>query len=365
LRFCVFAGTCFPRHIRNFVVAFALTAGGPPALHRVLHILNGDSTLGILEQTDLPGTYLVWREALMAGPTPATSSQDEWIEIRARHLADAYGGAANDPLAALKRQYSELEKFSDHDQVVLWFEYDMFCQLNLIYILDWFAKREIGKTQLELVCMAPRPDGKRGLGELEPADLAVLYAAREKVGAAHFEAASRAWRAYSSSDPRQIEECLATDLSALPFLLDTLVCHLQRFPHVETGLNFIAQQVLRMTDDGDKSFAELFTEFGRAAPLYGMGDAQFWNELKDLQNARNPLILVETTNGDGARNYDVRISITDAGRSVLKGEGAFGFDHDRNDRWLGGVHLTKDNLWFWNERERKLVGLREGNTAFQ
>ena len=328
----------------------------------MLHILNGDSTLGILDQTDLPGTHLVWREALMSGPAPATSSQDEWIEIRARHLADAYGGDANESLAALKSQFAELEKFADHDKIVLWFEFDMFCQLNLIYLLDWFAQRDLGKTQLELICMAPRPDGKRGLGELGPADLVDLYATREKVGAAHFEAASRAWQAYSSSDPRQIVECLLTDLSALPFLSDALVCHLRRFPDVVNGLSFIEHQVLRMIDDGDQSFAELFTGFGRAAPLYGMGDAQFWNELKDLQNAQNRLVSIETTNNGGPPNYEGKISITDAGRSVIKGQRPF---EDRNDRWLGGVHLTKDNLWFWNERERSLVGPREGNAAVQ
>jgi hypothetical protein len=324
----------------------------------MLHILNGDSTLGILEQTELPGTHLVWREALMSGPAPATSSQDEWIEIRARHLADAYDVDANESLAALKSQYAELEKFAEHDEIVLWFEFDMFCQLNLIYLLDWFAQREIGKTRLELLCMAPRLDGKRGLGELEPAELAELFATRERVGVAHFETASRAWQAYSSSDPRRLEECLDIDLSALPFLRDALLCHLRRFPSVVNGLSLIEQQVLETIDDGEKSFAELFTGFGRTAPLYGMGDAQFWNELKDLQNVQNPLVAVEMRNGDGPPNYSARFSITNVGRSVIKGERAFTFDHDRNDRWLGGVHLTEDNLWFWNERERKLIGPR-------
>ena len=56
----------------------------------MLHILNGDATANILKKTDLPGKLLPWREALVAGPTPGGLSFDDWINLRANHLAKDY-----------------------------------------------------------------------------------------------------------------------------------------------------------------------------------------------------------------------------------------------------------------------------------
>ena len=47
----------------------------------------------------------------------------------------------------LREQEEALSRFSDHEEVVLWFEHDLFCQVQLIYLLDWFARRELGQTK--------------------------------------------------------------------------------------------------------------------------------------------------------------------------------------------------------------------------
>ena len=55
----------------------------------MLHVLNGESTAESLKQSGLAGEQLVWKEALMWGPTPADLSLSEWCRFRADFLADA------------------------------------------------------------------------------------------------------------------------------------------------------------------------------------------------------------------------------------------------------------------------------------
>ncbi|HYX30054.1 MAG TPA: hypothetical protein VE863_16050, partial [Pyrinomonadaceae bacterium] len=56
----------------------------------MLHIHNGDSTAGTARAAHISGEHVAWREALVCGPTPGGISEPEFIDIRARHLADAY-----------------------------------------------------------------------------------------------------------------------------------------------------------------------------------------------------------------------------------------------------------------------------------
>ena len=55
----------------------------------MLHVLNGDSTAQTLKRSGLAGEQLVWKEALIWGPTPATVDLPEWCRLRVEFLAGA------------------------------------------------------------------------------------------------------------------------------------------------------------------------------------------------------------------------------------------------------------------------------------
>jgi hypothetical protein len=318
----------------------------------VLHILNGETTEAILSQTTVGGDRFSFRDALIAGPAPAVN-ESEWRRIRAAHLAEAYGVEVVNCENDFARQQQIFESFAAHEEVTLWFESDLFCQANLLYVLDWCAQRH-PETKLSLICIGEFPGRPkfRGLGELTPQELSSLFDKRIEVTGAQLELAARAWQAYRSEDPQELERLLQTDTSALPFLDAALRLQLTRFPSARNGLNRIQSTGLELIGKGFTGFLDLFSRFVAAEPDYGLGDAQFWNVLQQLKRGASPLLLADSNESTMSESA---FAITDAGRSVLNGA-ADRVTLNGIDEWLGGVHLQGNaNIWRWDEIEEKLV----------
>jgi len=328
----------------------------------MLHILNGDSTANLLKESGLQGELLSWREALMAGPTPQNLSLDQWIDVRAKHLAEAYAVAFDECKRDLSALYAGLQTFSRHDEVVLCFEHDLFCQVNLIHVLDWFSRQNLGNTKLSLICIGefPEKENFRGLGELSPQQLASLFDQRHEVSSAEKFIAAEAWAAYCSPHPKSLVHLLEKHTSALPFLGAALSKHLSRFPSARNGLGSIENKALELIASGVSEFKTLFPKFGAAEPVYGLGDAQFWNDLQRMIKAKHPLLTpsymqdVKRTPANAVQPK-ASFALTETGRAVLNGQSDF-VALNGIDRWLGGVHLREPkNLWRWDEQNQKMI----------
>lgn len=328
----------------------------------MLHILNGDATANILKQTDLPGELLPWREALACGPVPSGLSFDAWINTRAEYLAEAHEPKVDECKTSLKKQEEILRTYSKHEEVILWFEHDLFCQVNLIYLLNFFAHQQKSKTKLSLICIGAFPgiENFKGLGQLSPSQFGSLFQKRQKVTPKILELGRDAWRAFSAPDPTAIESFLKQESSALPFLRDAFKAHLVRFPSVKNGLGRIEKVALNLIDVGVDEFKPLFAMFGELEPVYGFGDSQFWDHLRCLCKIKEPLLHIHgLKDGDGILTSEqlrhATFEITQRGKAILEGEerltqkGTVGF-------WLGGVHLNSESdLWRWDEQNRRIV----------
>src|SRR6266446_4636393 len=110
----------------------------------MLHIHNGESSMNTARQS-IPGEHFAFREALIDGPTPSGVEDHDWRKLRAAHLSAAYGLEQQECEQELQRQDETLSRYTAHDEVILWFEHDLFCQVNLIYLLNWFAQRDQGR----------------------------------------------------------------------------------------------------------------------------------------------------------------------------------------------------------------------------
>jgi hypothetical protein len=319
-----------------------------------LHVANGHATTGLIELSDLPGRTQVWADPLNEGPVPGNVSDDELLLIRARFLASQ--NDASDVADDLRRWRDAVDDDAGYDELVLWFEHDLFDQLNLIQLLAHLGRAPRSKP-ITLICIdryPGHPDFK-GLGELEPRDLAALFKERRPVDAAQFALAARAWSAYRSPDPRAIEELLKDDTSALPFLGAALARHLEEFPSDADGLSRSERRLMEQAMAGPADIRAAFPLMHHGETAYYIADSWFVDRARELAGTSPALVDLSITGDASSAIPAGTLALTSAGRKVLGGS-ADRIELCGIDRWLGGVHVHgHGRAWRWSARSGHLV----------
>ncbi len=114
-----------------------------------LHIVNGDSTAKLLSKSSINGDIVVWREMLCEGPVINDVGTDNFWKIRYDFYENELGIKKLDYFDNSIKEIIKLEDLEGYKEVVLWFEYDLFCQVNLmalcfylinLYNIDFFPK---------------------------------------------------------------------------------------------------------------------------------------------------------------------------------------------------------------------------------
>ena len=96
------------------------------------HILNGDA-LKDQFPSDLEGHIIIMREALVSGPIQAVSLA-EFYELRSKYLLEAFGPSELDYQKSVIPEFEKIIALPKDEPVYLWFEDDLFCQMNM-----WFC----------------------------------------------------------------------------------------------------------------------------------------------------------------------------------------------------------------------------------
>ena len=315
----------------------------------MLHLTNGDATVGLLRAAGMHGTILPWQDVLHEGPVPAGLDLDTLSDTRARFLAERGWGVFEEICAEFARRDATLRQFRQHDEVVLWFEHDLYDQLQIAQILDWLDGQDRDNTRLTMICIGSYPGVERfrGLGDLTPEQIAPLFETRQPVTQTQLTLAVTVWHAFRHPDPTAIETLLATDTSALPFMEAALRRHLQQFPSVYNGLGRTEQHALATVAAGPCSAVSVFRAHGDQEESPFLGDWSFWDYLKKLAATPHPLLHLNTPN-DQPTVATAILSITDDGHRVLNGERDF-IHLNGLDCWLGGVHLLGSTVpWRWD-----------------
>jgi hypothetical protein len=336
---------------------------------RFLHVANGDCTTALIHEAGLPGSSSVWADALHDGPVPGGLSDEELLPIRAKFLADdsPADGGPDDAAAELTRWRAAIQDSSAYDELVLWYEHDLFDQLNLIQLLAWIGPQidpqrlsakgqqplaePLAEKRVSLICIGTFPgrDRFKGLGELTPSELAPLLDTRQPVTAAQYALAARAWDAFRASDPRALDALVrdaasGDDMSALPFLAAALRRHLEEFPWTTDGLSRTERRLMQLAAAGPIAFADAFPRMHDDETAFYIADLSLAALIERLAAATPPLIA----SGNA-------LTLTDTGRAVLAGE-IDRVSHCGIDRWLGGVHLQgRCATWRWNPETQRIV----------
>jgi hypothetical protein len=323
---------------------------------RFLHVANGTSTTRLIEAAGIPGTLSIWADPLYEGPVPAGLTDEELIDVRRRHLAGAAGSeidAAND----LGRWRAAIERHESYDELILWFEHDLFDQLNLIQLLTWIRSRLPHPKRVGLVCIGSFPGHPsfKGLGELTPGEVASLLESRQPLDEAQYSLAQCAWQAFREATPEALDDLRQTDTSPLPYLAAAVERFLQEYPWTSDGLSRTERRLLQLAETGPVDLLEAFRRMHEGEDAYYITDLSFGALVDGLSRSTPPLIAVTPGTRSAGTIPRGTVTLTDSGRDILHGR------RDRVascglDRWLGGVHLlTNADVWRWDDKGGRIV----------
>lgn len=241
----------------------------------IYHVLPGDAQVAAFEATGVEGEVIVCREALIHGPIDAHDLEQFWNE-RARFIVGEYGAdeiAYHDNVA---RELARLQDFEEGDEVNLWFEYELFCSVNM-----WFCLSLLNDTGAEVYRVEPlgRDVEKRwdGFGGFTAEEMRAAFGLRTRLSQEQVQLGAELWQAYRTKDHFQLKHLAAKcDTDCFPYLKEVAAAAAEEDIHPLEMLREIRSR-------GETDFPKIFEEFRKRAGVYGYGDSQVRQLLDRIQ----------------------------------------------------------------------------------
>lgn len=305
----------------------------------ILHITNGDSFTDRLKSLKIKGDIITWREMLCEGRTLNNVGSESFWKTRFDFLNKNYKVTKSTFIERTLKEYRSLCNHKKQDKIVLWFEYDLFCQVNMLAVVSWL-KMHRRYAEISVACSG-KVEGENKLftlNELTDEQLHNLYENRTYLKQDDIEYADYIWQLYCSDNPIRLENLTDFDKYNFPYLKDALDAHLKRFPTIKNGLNAVENNVLDVAlKQRPKSKREFIGKLLSSQEQYGFGDLQYQKiitNLRPLFTTLNPVRLTKT------------------GKEVLADKTSYYSILRQSDVYLGGA--LKYNFLYNTETERIL-----------
>jgi hypothetical protein len=290
----------------------------------LLHITNGDIFTSKLKTLGVPGAIITWREMLCEGKTESNVGSENFWKTRFEFLNKNYKVSKSLFIEKTLKEYRSLCNHKKQDEIVLWFEYDLFCQINMLAVISWL-KTHRKYAQISLVCSGKEDDSDTlyGLNDLSDEQLKNLYKNKTVLTLDDIEYADYVWQLYCSDNPIRLENLSDYESFQFKYLESSIQAHLHRFPSVKNGLNEMESKILQLAvDTKPANKGDFMNILLKNQGVLGFGDSQFQRtlgRLKPLFSSFNP------------------VRLTQKGKLILKGETSYYSSIQENDFYLGGA----------------------------
>jgi hypothetical protein len=245
------------------------------------HILNGDSLLHQFPD-QITGQKLVMRECLMDGPVGASLEQDLDLFYQDRVT---FLSALTEQDISKERYVKEvgvlfekIQSATDHSNLYLWFEHDLFCQVNSWFILWLISKNTTHDYTVWMV--HPKEEAPYSFAAHTEEELAHAFVHAQPV--TELDQLAQLWPVYCNQDNQGLVNLAHTLESTYPFLMPAVRAHLDRQETPDSPGRPI--QTLReiMSENPSATFGEVFRLFSKKEAIYGFGDLQVQRLLQSM-----------------------------------------------------------------------------------
>ena len=251
-----------------------------------LHITNGDCTTNRLKKLNFEGKIITWREMLCEGKTSVDVGSENFWKTRFDFFKSSYKTSKQKFIDYTVKEYRNLCNEKEQDEIILWFEYDLFCQVNMLAIISWLKRYRKGR-QISLVCSGKINTQEKlaTLGELSNNQIKEHYTNKIILTEDDIEYADYIWQLYCSDSPLQLENMYKIHTnSTFSYLEEAIKHHLLRFPSIENGLNQLENNILKTIKNNQfDNKNQLVGHLLSNQEGYGFGDSQYFNKINELK----------------------------------------------------------------------------------
>ena len=302
-----------------------------------LHITNGDATVDLLNAAEFSGTFLPWRDILHMGPVHTHLPLNELSLERADYISGQGWGERQSVVEDFRQRDEALAQCDNFESITLWFEHDLYDQLQLLQLLSWFDDHEGLLAKVTLI----NPD--KHLGYHTPDEAKLLPDIGVPVTKQMTELAKRCWYLFGCENLSEWVALVDEDTSALPHLRNAIAQSIDELPELKTGLNGTERAILTLIDEGHDQPGKLFRAYCQSQPAQFHGDMSFFWFLKQLIDDSPALI----------EQSEERFHLTDIGKKILANNSRWQ-RHYSQQHWLGGFEISGDARTFWDSEASQL-----------
>jgi hypothetical protein len=304
--------------------------------NQILHITNGSNLTSYLKDLNIEGDFFTWHEMLCEGPTTEQIDTHEFVAVRRVFLNKYYDIDIDE--YEFHRELEIFDNTEKYSEINLWFEYDLFCHINLIAVISLLHQKQV-KLPLYLICSG-RIKGKsdfKGLSELNESQLFNHYKNKVKLNEDDIDLARSLWSIYCGENHNLLKPYIVKK-SSFKYLSSCLKAHLKRFPDSQNGLCRLEKHILEIVKDNYiKSTHHLLGYILNYQGYYGYGDIQIKRMIANLD-----MFLFEGENG---------LELNRKGHEVLLNKYNFSAEIN-NDIQYGGATRLK---YQFNKKQNELV----------
>lgn len=230
-----------------------------------IHVLTGDALLNNFPEGKLKGSIAISRECLIEGPVNANSLEEFWNQ-REAYLETTYPESDISYEDDVAFEFEKLNDLKEGDEVNLWFEHDLFCQVNLWLTISLLYKKKV--TVYRVYPVIDYPDELwEGFGPMSPRELLKCYEQKILLSPEDLQLGKDLWNAYSASDNEKLKKLSAVPAKAFPYLKEICKAQIERPERPVRVLKEIIK-------GKNLSFDSIFIEFSEREGIYGLGDTQ-------------------------------------------------------------------------------------------